>query len=224
MLNQFNYIESNIIFLGVCISGAGLYGHLDDSTMLNWFIEWIETNRLVGVTHFYLSNTSASMDAGVKRMFDYYANKGIVRISQHPPPMRDMSKPIPGGKATDKLNMDRVPYIPSHNARIDCMYHNMYRHRFIVLIDIDEIIIRENDGVDTLTQMLSNVYALPAKDGAEPPSISIRSRAPPSVLKNTVFAQMKSRNVDKSILNPHKCLLWSMEIGSARKSDKAQEI
>ena len=89
------------------------------------FVEWMELNRLFGVTEFniYDGNISANMTP----VFDYYVGKGLLRVFAMPPPVADFS--VKGIKLSSPASLN------------DCMLRNMYRYRYIVVIDFDEAIV-----------------------------------------------------------------------------------
>ena len=61
------------------------------------------------------------------RVFDYYRQKGILELRQMPPAVEDYTS-----------EGVRLSSVASLN---DCMMRNMYSHRFIVVVDFDEIIV-----------------------------------------------------------------------------------
>ena len=115
----------------MCLSGEGLYGHLD-ATKRDWLMEWIETNRLPGISHFYLSNASATVDQSVANLISYYEQN----ITQHPPPLLSVNN-----KILENNNNKTYTTLTAHTGRNDFLYRNMYRHWFIAILDIDKIII-----------------------------------------------------------------------------------
>lgn len=104
---------------GVCVAIA--FGQIPTVD----FVEWMELNRLFGVTEFniYDGNISANMTS----VFDYYVNKGWLRVFSMPPPVADFS--VKGVKLSSPASLN------------DCMLRNMYRYRYIVVIDFDEVIV-----------------------------------------------------------------------------------
>lgn len=110
--------EQKIEF-GICVTT--LYGRPNPIEL----VEWFEFNSMLGVKEFNLYN--ASLEPGLERVLKYYDDNGMLRL-WHMPPV----KPEYTIKGAD-LN--------SPAAYNDCMLRNMYRYRFIVVLDFDEVII-----------------------------------------------------------------------------------
>ena len=104
------------------------------------FVEWVELNRLFGVTEFNI------YDAGMRNMtdiFEYYARIGILRVHRMPPAVHDVT--MDGVKLSSPASLN------------DCMLRNMYRYRFVVVIDFDEHIVPKLD--DTYRDMMVRIDA-----------------------------------------------------------------
>ena len=104
-------------------------------------IEWIEFNRLFGVAevNIYNGTLSSSMD----KVFRYYQREGILKIRQMPPPVDVFSRE--GSKLGSPASLN------------DCMLRNMYRYRFVVLLDFDEIIVPNSKDYFNYTVMLDAI-------------------------------------------------------------------
>jgi Glycosyltransferase family 92 len=68
---------------GVCVAIA--FGHIPAAE----FIEWIELNRMFGVTEFNVYD-GGMLDMG--DVFDYYTKKGILKVHSMPPPVIEKPK------------------------------------------------------------------------------------------------------------------------------------
>ena len=55
----------------MCLGTGALHGYLGDEDA-DWLIEWLETSRLLGISHFYLTNSSALVSDRMRRVLDYY--------------------------------------------------------------------------------------------------------------------------------------------------------
>lgn len=88
------------------------------------FVEWIELNRLFGVTEFNVYDANMT---GMSDVFDYYSTRGLLRVFRTPP-------------AVNLLDLGGVK-LGSVVALNDCMMRNLYRYRMIIVIDFDEFII-----------------------------------------------------------------------------------
>ena len=104
---------------GVCVSIS--FGEYDFAIIS----EWLEFSRLFGVTEVNIYN--ASMPIKMNRIFDVYKRTGLLQVHQMPPPVPDYS--------------GRGSSIGSPASLNDCMLRNAYRYRYIVVIDLDEMII-----------------------------------------------------------------------------------
>jgi len=88
-------------------------------------VEWMEAYSMFGVTHVNIYN--GSIDSRLGKVFDYYRQKGILELHQMPPAVENYN--ISGVKLSSPASLN------------DCMMRNMYSHRFIVVVDFDEIIV-----------------------------------------------------------------------------------
>ncbi|KAI0240499.1 hypothetical protein LSAT2_008728 [Lamellibrachia satsuma] len=88
-------------------------------------VEWMELNRIIGVTHVTIYNNSLSAEAA--RVFAHYAAAGFVEFRQSTNFIDDPSETT--------IHMHMSPVIN------DCMYRNMHRFSKILVIDLDEMII-----------------------------------------------------------------------------------
>jgi len=110
-------------------------------------VEWIEANRIFGVTLFNIYNGNITNDATL-RTLQWYDNRGIVRLKRLPPAVDD-----------DTLEGVKLSSPTSFN---DCLMRNMHSTRFIVVLDFDELIVpRRLD----LTDYSSLVAAVDAYSG-----------------------------------------------------------
>ena len=104
---------------GVCVAVS--YGEI----IVSEFVEWIELMRLFGVTEFNIYN--GSLSDGINMAFSYYIEQGVLNVLSLPPAVHDWSR------KSVKLSND-----VSLN---DCMMRNMYRYRYMIVVDLDEIIV-----------------------------------------------------------------------------------
>ena len=88
-------------------------------------VEWLELHRLFGVGEVTVYNNS--LDNVTSYVFQRYARDGFVDFRQAPSIMSDNEE------LTILLNMSPVIN--------DCMYRNMYRYRWIVCTDLDEMLV-----------------------------------------------------------------------------------
>ena len=108
---------------GVCVAIA--FGQVPWHEL----IEWIELTRMQGVSEINIYN--GSMHQNMRPLFKYYEDQGLVRLHQMPPPQFDYSKM--GAKLSSPASLN------------DCMLRYMYRYKYIIVIDFDEIIVPRLD-------------------------------------------------------------------------------
>ncbi|XP_075917745.1 beta-1,4-galactosyltransferase galt-1-like [Petromyzon marinus] len=114
----------------VCISTLfGNYGNVLQ------FVQAIEMYRILGAGRVTVYNTSCSSE--LNKVLLYYIKTGLVEVVQWP--------------ITDYVRVSRGWHYPEHPGELhyygqivalnDCVYRHMYSTRYLVLTDIDEVII-----------------------------------------------------------------------------------
>ncbi len=116
----------------VCVKGLDFL-YQDLSVRL---IEWIELLGILGADKIFFYRLH--VHENVSKVLDYYTKQGKVEVT----PLT-----LPGGQPnvagfqhlylTKKVNHKRQNELIPYN---DCLYRNMYRYEYIVLLDIDEVI------------------------------------------------------------------------------------
>ena len=109
----------HVIDVGHCISI--LYWKHDPFRL----VEWLEANRMwgVGEINIYATAIDNVTDSILKR----YSDTGFVKYRQSPGPLGDGYR--------DAIRLSMSPVIN------DCMYRNLYRYRYVVCTDVDEMIV-----------------------------------------------------------------------------------
>ena len=109
----------HVIDVGHCISI--LYWKHDPFRL----VEWLEANRMwgVGEINIYATAIDSVTDSILKR----YSDTGFVKYRQSPGPLGDGYR--------DAIRLSMSPVIN------DCMYRNLYRYRYVMSTDIDEMIV-----------------------------------------------------------------------------------
>ena len=165
------------------------------------FVEWMEINRLLGVSeiNIYDGNISSNMS----KVFDYYVNKGLLRVYSMPPPVMDFS--VKGVKLSSPASLN------------DCMLRNMYRYRYVVIIDFDEVIVpRQQLNYTDLLKAIDKQQRLPHSS----PSYTFRnayffSQFPEDTSQPPYLKTMRRRYriqpsrflfAPKSFIDPRSCL------------------
>lgn len=104
-------------------------------------VEWIETNRILGVDIIDMYIDKLSQET--KAVLEYYKDKGYVRL---------FSVPI-RNKGERSLWQRRRDHIITYN---DCLYRNIKESEFIIPLDVDEVILpKKAENLSELLQRLS---------------------------------------------------------------------
>ncbi|KAL4660780.1 glycosyltransferase family 92 protein F13G3.3-like [Arapaima gigas] len=114
----------------VCISN--LFG--DYNNVLQ-FVQTIEIYKILGVQKVYIYNTSCGPD--LERVLQYYKEEGILEVA--PWPIDHFLNPSKGWNFQE--HKGDIHYYGQLTTLNDCIYRNMYRSRYVLLNDIDEIIV-----------------------------------------------------------------------------------
>ena len=128
---------------GMCVMIS--YGSVPDAEA-HWLIEWFELHRLLGVTEIHIYNGTLQLEPQIARIFAHYQTQGMLKVTQQPPPV---DYPPAEYKMAAKM--------ATRSALNDCMYKNMYRFHFMIIVDMDEVIIpAKHDNYTQLMQALNN--------------------------------------------------------------------
>ena len=105
-------------------------------------IEWIEILYILGASKIFLYDLNVHPD--MKKVINYYAEKGIVELTKTSLAGNQPNEPIQQYKyLKDHLWLQRYNLAGFLN---DCFYRNIYRYKYIVNLDIDEIIVSRKPG------------------------------------------------------------------------------
>ncbi|XP_073514022.1 uncharacterized protein [Phyllobates terribilis] len=123
--------ESYTVNFTVCIST--LFGQYNNVLQM---MQGIEMYRLLGASRVTIYNTSCS--PAVDKVLRYYSQQGIVEVIQWPidQHLLTSSEWRYAAGLTSQLG-----YFGQTATLNDCIYRNMYRSRYVLLNDMDEIII-----------------------------------------------------------------------------------
>ncbi|XP_045497331.1 uncharacterized protein LOC123695504 [Colias croceus] len=182
-----------------------------------WLMEWFELNRLLGASHFYMYNESLS--APVACLLDHYRKQGLVTLLPWKLPI------------VSKIEIRTEGQFAAFN---DCLYRSMSTAGWLLVIDVDEVILprRERTLVALLTALRA-AYNPPSKapsaflfrnaffylrweDDAEAPAPLVTARktrrwAAPHALKNRSKYALRPR--DAVELGNH--FLWELAPGAS---------
>ena len=114
--------------IGVCM--ASFYGNLSAENV-PYFVNWMETLKILGASEVSINNATLHfMDELPQKMFDYY--QGVKRLTfTHYPPVHD--------KWNSAREEDAATEAINKIATGDCIYRNMKRYWYTLIIDMDEI-------------------------------------------------------------------------------------
>ena len=114
------YHGSPIHEFGICVSIA--FGTVDPYRI----VEWVEANRLLGVTEINVYHVN--MNPISLKVLEHYQEEGILKLF-YVPSAPYLVNSRDGNKIACPISLN------------DCMYKNMYRYRWAMVTDIDELIV-----------------------------------------------------------------------------------
>lgn len=99
--------------------------------------EWLELNLILGADKFFVY--VYSVHPNLKRVLEYYSNKGVLEVIPLSLPGKQPNKPKQRSRyLKTKLWQKRRDELVPYN---DCYYRNLYSHRFVLPVDVDEVIL-----------------------------------------------------------------------------------
>ncbi|XP_063854098.1 uncharacterized protein LOC135096507 isoform X2 [Scylla paramamosain] len=131
----------------VCVKGMS--GTRDNSLKM---VEWLELMFLLGAHKVFLYDMG--VHSNMSKIFRYYESQGKVDLKSltlpgDQPNDRDLLDIYLKHKVVNKRQNEVIPYN-------DCLYRNMNRYKFIVLLDTDEIIMpRTTQNWETLMKKIA---------------------------------------------------------------------
>ena len=114
---------------GLCV--PPLYGKILDSRETVALIEWIEIYRQFGVTSFDIYNVSLIYNGDFRKVVSYYEHAGLLRLHHIPPPV-------------DHFRSDEIYDASKLTSRLvinDCMLRNRKTVKYILVVDLDDILV-----------------------------------------------------------------------------------
>ncbi|XP_073473422.1 beta-1,4-galactosyltransferase galt-1-like [Aquarana catesbeiana] len=133
----------------VCIST--LFGNHNNVLQM---IQSIEMYKILGASKITIYNTNCSQD--VDKVLRHYIDEGILEVV--PWPIDRHLQTTTEWHYYDGLNAE-IGYFGQTAALNDCLYRNMYKSKFLLLNDIDEIILPVKDwDWSSLMENLQNKY------------------------------------------------------------------
>ncbi|MPC21722.1 hypothetical protein E2C01_014718 [Portunus trituberculatus] len=132
-------------------------------------VEWLELLFLLGADKVFLYDLG--IHPNISKILEHYESKGKVDVRSltlpgEQPTARGLVRRFLKAKITHKRQNEVIPYN-------DCLYRNMNLYRFIILIDIDEVIMPRT--VPSWKELLEQV-APQAMSGEDHPYVSYYAR------------------------------------------------
>ena len=114
--------------IGVCM--ASFYGNFS-AEKVPYFVNWMETLKILGVSEVSINNASLHfVDELPQEMFNYYQSVNRLTLTHYPPVHDKWISPMEDDTATEGINKI---------ATGDCIYRNIKRYWYTLIIDMDEI-------------------------------------------------------------------------------------
>ncbi|XP_033610033.1 uncharacterized protein LOC111871189 isoform X2 [Cryptotermes secundus] len=99
--------------------------------------EWLELNLILGADKFFVY--VYSVHPNLKRVLEYYSSKGVLEVIPLSLPGKQPNIPKQRSRyLKSNLWQKRRDEVVPYN---DCYYRNLYSHRFVLPVDIDEVIV-----------------------------------------------------------------------------------
>ncbi|XP_026467380.1 uncharacterized protein LOC113370925 [Ctenocephalides felis] len=122
----------------VCVKGLDFL-YEDLSVHL---VEWIELLNILGAEKIYFYELQ--VHPNISKVLKYYENRDMIHVT--PLTLPGSQPNIPGFQhlyLTKKTNTKRQNEVIPYN---DCLYKNLYKYKYIALLDIDEVIMPVKDA------------------------------------------------------------------------------
>ncbi|XP_059488955.1 uncharacterized protein LOC132204460 isoform X2 [Neocloeon triangulifer] len=118
----------------VCAKGL-FYKH--NPNMAVRIVEWVELLKILGAEKIGLYYYH--IHENITKVFNYYEESGFMDVGQVTVPGKYPNAPdlVAGFLETHR----RFEFILEVIHYTDCMYHKMYRYKFIAILDVDEVIV-----------------------------------------------------------------------------------
>ncbi|XP_043231431.1 uncharacterized protein LOC122386359 [Amphibalanus amphitrite] len=116
----------------VCVKGLSF----PDNDLSVRLVEWLETLRVLGAKKVFLYDLE--VHPNISKVLRYYERQGLVEVTPltlagEQPNLSVLQRLYLRKKVTNKRQSELVPYN-------DCFYRNLYRYKYVALLDTDEVI------------------------------------------------------------------------------------
>ncbi|XP_021935621.1 uncharacterized protein LOC110837619 isoform X1 [Zootermopsis nevadensis] len=117
----------------VCVKGLD-FQRRDMSVRI---AEWLELNLILGADKFFVY--VYSVHPNLKRVLEYYSSIGVLEVIPLSLPGKQPNRPRQRSRylKTNLWQKRRDELVPYN----DCYYRNLYSHRFVLPVDVDEVIV-----------------------------------------------------------------------------------
>ncbi|XP_037726095.1 uncharacterized protein LOC119557418 [Drosophila subpulchrella] len=172
-----NVSEAHLNF-GVCLKGFD-FPYVDLSERL---IEWFELQRILGASRIYAY--MYDVHPAVQRVLDYYQRTGYLELrpltlANGMPRLRHYQHMLLQQRKQEKRLNELIPYN-------DCFYRNLYRHDYMVNVDVDEVIMPLGEHRNW-HQLVQKTHALEVEKGG-----TCAGRFPALCFINSYFTKVLS--------------------------------
>ncbi|XP_016986490.1 uncharacterized protein LOC108049716 [Drosophila rhopaloa] len=153
-----NVTETVALNFGVCVKGFD-FPYVDLSERL---IEWFELQRILGASRIYAY--MYDVHPAVQRVLDYYQQTGFLELrpltlANGMPRLRHYQHMLLQQRKLEKRLNELIPYN-------DCFYRNLYRHDYLVNVDVDEVIVPKGENRNW-HQLVQKAHTLEAEKGGK---------------------------------------------------------
>ncbi len=121
----------------VCLSGPLKFNYSDT----NAFVQWMEMNLLLGAQKIIIYNNSGGPE--LLPYTRYYTRLGLLEIIQWPMP-----------EGVTQRGSDSVWNFAQRAMMNDCLYREMYKAKYVVFTDLDEVILPGSETAYTWSDIL----------------------------------------------------------------------
>lgn len=127
----YNTLEGKKEDFAVCVKT--LYNTNDN--FRHRFVEWIELISLLGANKIFFYRSE--LPPNIENVLKLYVEKGLAEVSNYSNP----DVPLNQIETENTLNLPQE-VIPWN----DCLYRNLYRYKYVVVLDQDEVIVPKTNG------------------------------------------------------------------------------
>lgn len=131
--------------IGICMPLS--YGTFTDIDAVR-LIEWIELHKILGVQEINIYNVTMTVSALYRTVLNHYVADKVVRLHNIPPPVESRIT------AENIYNISKISDLIVLN---ECMMENMFRYRYIIVIDFDEVIVPRSDTKQKYRELIDNL-------------------------------------------------------------------